>query len=126
MKMAENGDEGTDGLLGRMLIRDKNTAEEAIKSVADLIIIGTAAATSSLTFCLYHLATNPRQQLELSKEMLGVSTFEEVSRCSYLRACVQESLRYRATIFLCVCVRPDINSKIAQIKPTDAVFDAFA
>ncbi|CAG9762257.1 unnamed protein product [Ceutorhynchus assimilis] len=83
-------------LIENLLLQDDILVEDVMTLMLDMLLIGANATTHSVAFLLYHLATAPRCQNLLYKEIMSQPnelTAETMKNMPYLQACMKESMR---------------------------------
>lgn len=91
-------DDSSPNLL-KSLINDTSISErEAVGIITDLFVAGIDSTASALSFILYNLANNKREQRKLFEEIdsvlgSGKVTSQSFDNMPYMKACVKESFR---------------------------------
>ncbi|KAG0425592.1 hypothetical protein HPB47_027264 [Ixodes persulcatus] len=92
-------------ILEYLLAEKKLEFGEILAFMSDFVLGGADTTSSTVTFCLYHLARNPEAQDRARQEVLDVvgnesRTLEpeQLNQLPFLKACVKESLRLNPTL----------------------------
>lgn len=95
-KKEKNSNLDNISLLEILLLKKDILAEDVMTLLLDMFLIGVNATTHTVAFIFYHLARNPRCQIKLYEEIKKFGenlNKENLSRMTYLHACIKETLR---------------------------------
>ncbi|XP_053352639.1 sterol 26-hydroxylase, mitochondrial-like [Clarias gariepinus] len=98
-KLLDADQEVEGGYLSYLLSKTNMSQKDVYGSVTELLLAGVDATSSSITWALYLLARNPEAQETLYREVSSIvkedriPSTADISRMSYLKAVVKETLR---------------------------------
>lgn len=88
-------------LLECLFLKEGYQEEDILTIFLDMFLIGANATAHSVAFSFYHLAKNPRCQIKCYQEIKDAPskiTKDDLSKMTYLKACIKEVLRLNPPI----------------------------